>query len=53
MNRGSLLGRMDQSIQKWFGHMERIDEGKLTKRMHMWKWMGPEEGVDIKNGMEE
>ena len=25
---------MDRGILKWFGHVERIDEGKMTKRIY-------------------
>ena len=33
-NKASLLERVDQSTLRWFGRLERMDEGRLTKRIY-------------------
>ena len=32
-NKVSLLGKEDQSTPRWFGHAEKTEEGKSTKRI--------------------
>ena len=33
-NKDSLLQRVGQITYRWFGYMERMDEGRLTKRIY-------------------
>ena len=35
-----MSGRVDQSIFKWFGHMEGIDEGRPPKKKYSVKMSG-------------
>ncbi len=27
------MGRVDMQVLRWFGHMERMDDGRMTKRI--------------------
>ena len=40
--RKKLIKRMDQSFQNWFRHMEKMDEGRLTKVFTELGWMRQE-----------
>ena len=31
---GELPGRMDKCVKNWFGDVERIDDERMTKRVH-------------------
>ena len=33
VRKASMSGRVDQSTLSWFGHMNRMDEGRLRKRI--------------------
>ena len=39
-----LAERVDESVLRWFGHVERMDEGRLTKRV----WRGEVDGSRVR-----
>ena len=44
-NKASVLERVDQRTLRWFGHMERLDKGRLAKGFVGEIWMILGEGV--------
>ena len=42
-----LSSRVDQSVLRWFGHMERMDDGRLAKRVMNSEVDGNRGGVEL------
>ena len=43
-NKEKFLGRVEQSTLRWFGCVERIEDGKITRGFIGQRWMESEEG---------